>query len=324
MTAATLVSAPPTPRIPAAVSKHFGLVTVLLVTCAFLAVQTDVFATGPNLVNVLRQVAVIAVLAAGLTTLMASGGLDFSLGSQVAVVVAVVAKLIDAGSSVLVASVGGILLGALFGLVNGLVITYFKVAPFVTTLATATILDGVALITMHGQSISISGGLSWLGTGEIAGIPYLLIIAIAVCAGAGVLLRWTRFGRDALAIGGNSVAARLAGIPVVRHTVALYVLNGVLAGVAGIMLLSRLGAASPGTAGLYLELTVVAAVVIGGTALHGGSATVVGTVLGVLLLGVVANGINLLQIDSFYHPVSVGAVLLVAAIANRFRHRESH
>ncbi|MFC3961512.1 ABC transporter permease [Nocardia jiangsuensis] len=324
MTAATYVPALSTERLPAAVSKHLGLVAVLLVTCSFLAVQSEVFATGPNLVNVLRQVAVIAVLAAGLTVLMASGGLDFSLGSQVAVVVAVVAELVDSGSSVALAAGCGVVLGALFGLINGLVITYFKVAPFVTTLATATILDGVALITMHGQSISVGRSLTWLGTGELAGIPYLLIIAALICLGAGLLLRWTRFGRDALAIGGNPTAARLAGIPVVRHTVTLYVLNGVLAGVAGIMLLSRLGAASPGTAGLYLELTVVAAVVIGGTALHGGSATVVGTVLGVLLLGVVANGINLLQIDSFYHPVSVGAVLLVAAIANRFRHRETH
>lgn len=324
MTATTVVSAPVLQRIPASVSKHLGLVLVLLVTCVFLSVQTEVFATGPNIVNVLRQVSVIAVLAAGLTILMASGGLDFSLGSQVAVVVAVVARLFDGGTNIMIAAVAGIALGAVFGLINGLVITYFKVAPFVTTLATATILDGAALIAMQGESISVGDSFSWLGTGEIVGVPVLLIIAIGVCIGAGALLRWTRFGRDALAIGGNSTAARLAGIPVVRRTISLYVLNGVLAGIAGIMLLSRLGAASPGTAGLYLELTVVAAVVIGGTALHGGSATVVGTVLGVLLLGVVANGINLLQIDSFYQPVSVGLVLLIAAIANRLRHSNSH
>lgn len=304
--------------------QHGGLLAVLVLTCTYLTVSTDVFATTPNIVNVLRQVAVIGVLAAGLTILMAAGGLDFSLGSQVAVITAVTAQLMSGGMGAAMAMVSGIALGALFGLVNGFVITFFGVAPFVTTLATATILDGVALVALEGQAVSISDELSWLGTGDVLGIPFLLIVAGVVCAAAAVTLRWTRFGRDALAIGGNHVAARLGGIPVMRHTIALYVLNGVLAGVAAIMLLSRLGAASPGTAGLHLELTVVAAVVIGGTALYGGSATVLGTVLGVVLLGVVANGINLLQIDSFYQPVSVGVVLMVAAIVNHLRHRKAH
>ncbi|WP_229053496.1 ABC transporter permease [Aeromicrobium sp. Leaf350] len=304
--------------------QHGGLLAVLVSVCLYLSVSTEVFATTPNIINVLRQVAVIGVLAAGLTLLMASGGLDFSLGSQVAVITAVAAQLIANGTSTPVAMVCGLALGAVFGLVNGFVITFFGVAPFVTTLATATILDGVALVAMQGQAISISDQLTWLGTGEVLGLPLLLVIAGVVCAAAAVVLRWTRFGRDALAIGGNHVAARLGGIAVMRHTISLYVLNGVLAGVAAIMLLSRLGAASPGTAGLHLELTVVAAVVIGGTALYGGSATVLGTVLGVVLLGVVANGINLLQIDSFYQPVSVGVVLLVAAIVNHLRHRSAH
>ncbi|MDQ6522194.1 ABC transporter permease [Nocardioides sp. LHD-245] len=311
-------------RLPPALGRHAGLAAVLLLICLYLSLRSEVFATTPNVVNVLRQVAVMAVLAAGLTVLMAAGGLDFSLGSQVAVVVAVVARLLESGAHVVVASICGVLLGAVFGLVNGLVVTVFNVAPFVTTLATATVLDGAALIAMQGQSVSAGGALTELGTGEVLGIPYLLLIAAVVIAGAAATLRWTRFGRDALAIGGNAVAARLGGIAVPRHTVALYVANGMLAGLAGIMLLSRLGAASPGTAGLHLELTVVAAVVIGGTALHGGNATVAGTVLGVLLLGVVANGINLLQIDSFYQSVSVGVVLLVAAVVNQLRHRGRH
>ena len=310
--------------LPIHLTRHAGLASVLIAICIVLTVQTDVFATTPNLINVLRQVSVMAVLAAGLTVLMASGGLDFSLGSQVAVIVAVLARLIDAGTGVGTAVLAGVALGCAFGLVNGLVITLFKVAPFVATLATATVLDGVALIVMQGQSVSTGGALRTLGTGEVLGIPLLMIIATVVCAGAAVLLRWTRLGRDALAVGGNPVAARLSGIPVARRTITLYVLNGMLAALAAVMLLSRLGAASPGTAGLHLELTVVAAVVIGGTALHGGSTTVAGTVLGVLLLGVVANGINLLQIDSFYQSVAIGVVLLVAAIVNQWRHRGQH
>lgn len=307
--------------LPPWLARHMGLLAVLFVVASFLSLTTDVFSTAPNLLNVLRQVSVVAVLAAGLTLLMAAGGIDFSLGSQAAVVNAVTAQLIVGGTPIPFAIGVGILIGLAVGIINGLVITIFGVAPFVVTLATATILDGVALIAMQGQSISIGPALSWLGMGTIAGIPVLLLIAVLVCSLAALAIRWTRFGRNSLAIGGNGSAARLAGIPVMRHTITIYALNGMLAGLAGVMLLSRLGAASPGTAGLHLELTVVAAVVIGGTALHGGNATVAGTILGVLLLGIVANGINLLQINSFYQPVSVGAVLLLAAISNQLRHR---
>lgn len=307
--------------VPDIVTQHAGLVAVLLTIGIFLTVTTDVFATGPNLINILRQVSVMLVLAAGLTVLLGAGGLDFSLGSQAAVVVAALAQLIAAGVPLGLAIPLVLLLGIVMGTINGLAITIFGVAPFVVTLATAILLDGVALIVMNGRSVSIDGELSALGTGELFGIPYLLLIAIVLCVAAVVLLRFTRFGRDALAIGGNSMAARLTGIPVRRHTVTLYALNGLLAGVAGIMLLSRLGAASPGVGGLHLELAVVAGVVIGGTALHGGNATVFGTVLGIILLGMVANGLNMLQISSFFQPVSVGLVLLIAAIVNELRHR---
>ncbi|SDY78899.1 ABC transporter permease [Herbiconiux ginsengi] len=308
-------------RLPDALTQHIGLIGVIVVIGVFLTVATDAFATGPNLVNVLRQISVMAVLAAGLTLLLGAGGLDFSLGSQVAVVVATLAQLLSAGVPLPIALAAVLALGVVMGLLNGVIITVFGVAPFVVTLASATLLDGVALIIQNGQSVSIGGDLTALGLGTAFGIPYLVLIAAAICAIAAIVLRWTRFGRDILAIGGNKAAARLTGIPVRSRTVTLYALNGLFAGIAGIMLLSRLGASSPGTAGLPLELSVVAAVVIGGTALHGGSATVFGTVLGVLLLGIVANGLNLLQIDSFYQPVSVGLVLLVAAVINELRYR---
>jgi len=308
-------------HIPDFASQHVGLLSVVLVIGVFLAISTDAFATGPNIINILRQVSVMAVLAAGLTMLLGAGGLDFSLGSQVAVVVAVAAQLISAEVPVGIAIVIVLILGLLMGLINGLIITIFGVAPFVVTLASATLLDGAALVIMNGQSVSIGSALSELGTGTFLGIPYLLIIAIVACVFVGVVLKWTRFGRDTLAIGGNSMAARLTGIPVRSRTLSLYAMNGLFAAIAGVMLLSRLGASSPGTGGLHLELSVVAAVVIGGTALHGGSATVFGTALGVILLGMVANGLNLLQISSFYQPVSVGLVLMVAAIVNELRHR---
>lgn len=304
--------------VPPGLLRHAGLLAVLLFVSTCIGLMSDVFLTAPNLLNILRQVSVVAVLAAGLTLLMTAGGIDFSLGSQAAVVHAVTAQLLVSGTPVPTAVAVGLLVGLGVGLINGLIITLFGIAPFVVTLATATALDGVALIVMNGQSISIGTALSPLA-GNVFGIPVLLMIATVVCVLVAVTLRWTRFGRAAFAIGGNSATARLSGIPVQWFTVSIYTLNGLLAGLAGVMLLARLGAASPGTGGLYLELTVVAAVVIGGTALHGGNGTLVGTVLGVLLLGILANGINLLQISSFYQPVSVGLVLLVASIANQLR-----
>ncbi|QXJ23858.1 ABC transporter permease [Actinomadura graeca] len=308
--------------LPPGLSRHAGLLAVLLIIGAFTALRSDAFLTGPNLLNVSQQIAVVAVLAAGLTLLMTAGGIDFSLGTIAAVAHGVTAQLIVAGVDEWTAAALALALGAAAGLVNGLVVTFLRVTPFVATLATSTGLGGAALLIIDGKSVSIGEALTPLGFGEVLGvIPALVVVAIVVCAAAGLVLRWTAFGRNAYAIGGNERAARLAGIPVARTKLLLYTLGGLLAGLGGVMLVARLGAASPGTGGLPLELTVVAAVVIGGTALHGGSGTVAGTVLGVVLLGVVTNAINLLQINADYQDVALGAVLLVAAVTNHLRGR---
>jgi ribose transport system permease protein len=295
---------------------HAGLLAVLIAIIVFASVRTDAFLNPNNLINVARQVSVVAVIAAGLTLLMVAGGMDFSMGGNVAVTTAVAAQMIAHGWSVAATLVVAITLSVLVGLVNGVVVTFTKVAPFVATLATATLLDGVALLVIDGMSISIDDHLSGLGNGKTLGLPNLVYVAVAVLALTAFTMRYTTFGRDAFAIGGNEDVARLSGIDVVRDKLVLYGLAGALSGLAGIMLLSRLAASSPGTGGLQLQLTAVAAVVIGGTSLAGGKGTIGGTVLGVLLLGVVANVLNLLQISSYYQQISVGAVLLVAAIAN--------
>ncbi|SEG87817.1 monosaccharide ABC transporter membrane protein, CUT2 family [Thermomonospora echinospora] len=320
MTALTALKGQARLALPPGVSRHAGLLTVLLAIGTVTALKSDAFLTGSNLLNVSQQIAVVAVLAAGLTLLMTAGGIDFSLGAIAALAHGVVAQLIVAGFNEWTAVGLALALGAAIGLVNGLVVTLLKVVPFVATLATSTILGGAALLVIDGKSISIGEHLVSLGFGEVAGaVPALVVIAMVVCVAAGLVLRWTAFGRNAFAIGGNENAARLAGIPVVRTKLLLYTLGGLLAALGGVMLVARLGAASPGTGGLHLELTVVAAVVIGGTALHGGSGTLVGTVLGVVLLGVVANSLNLLQINAHYQDVALGTVLLIAAITNHLR-----
>lgn len=300
---------------------HGGLVLVLLIVVVITAIGSDVFLTGPNLINVLRQVSVIAVLAAGLTVLMISGGIDFSMGSNAVVTMALVAQLVTAGVSTMLAVGIGILAATAVGVINGLVVTFTRVAPFVATLAAATLLDGLALFIVDGMSVSAGTDLSAFGVATLGGIPYLLIAAIVICVALGLALTYTGFGRDSFAIGGNEDAARLSGIPVAVRKITLYALMGLLAGIAGVMLLSRLGAASPGVSGLTIELQAVAAVVIGGTSLAGGRGTMIGTALGVILLGVLSNALNLLSVSAYIQMMVVGGVLLLAAIANSWRAR---
>lgn len=302
---------------------HGGLIVVLVLVALFTALQADSFTSSQNLLNVLRQISVTAVIAAGLTLLMTAGGMDFSMGSNAAVTVSVGATLLHDGRSTLVTVVLTLLLATLIGLVNGLVVTYTRVAPFVATLASAMLLDGVALLVLDGESITIGRRMWALGNDKVLGIPYLCVVAVVVLAAIGLAMRFTTFGRDAFAMGGNEHVSRLSGINVSGRKLALYALAGGLAGLAGLMLLSRLGAAAPNTGGLQLQLTAVAAVVIGGTSLAGGHGTVVGTVLGVVLLGVVANALNLLQVNSYYQYVVTGGVLLVAAIINEFQRKSA-
>nr|WP_168505224.1 ABC transporter permease [Streptomyces sp. S1D4-11]QIY93562.1 ABC transporter permease [Streptomyces sp. S1D4-11] len=304
-------------------APHTGLIAVLIVVVVATALRTDAFATTTNLINVLRQVSVTAVIAAGLTLLMTAGGMDFSMGSNVSVTTAVGAQLLSHGHSTAFTVIASVLLATAVGLVNGLVVTFTNVAPFVVTLATATLLDGVALLVLNGLSVSIGTRMFSLGNDKVLGVPYLLIVALLVLLATALVMRFTVFGRDAFAIGGNEHVARLSGINVTARKLTLYSVTGALSGLAGVMLLSRLGASSPGTGGLTLQLTAVAAVVIGGTSLAGGHGTVVGTALGVLLLGVVANALNLVQVSSYFQQVSVGGVLLVAAIANELHKARS-
>lgn len=324
---APLGPAPAGPRNPLALVRrvpHIGLLAILVLAVVVTATQTDSFTTSTNLINVLRQISVTAVIGAGLTLLMTAGGMDFSMGSVCSVTTAVGAQLLADGRPTWFTVLAVLLLSTGIGLVNGLVVTFTKVAPFVVTLATATLLDGVALLVLKGLSVSIGTRLDALGNSSLLGVPYLLIVAVLVLAATAVAMRFTVFGRDGFAIGGNEHVARLSGINVAARKLALYSLTGALSGLAGLMLLSRLGASSPGTGGLTLQLTAVAAVVIGGTSLAGGQGSVLGTALGVLLLGVVANALNLMQVSSYYQQVSVGSVLLVAAVANEFHRHARH
>ncbi|MFT4211175.1 MAG: ABC transporter permease [Microbacterium sp.] len=302
--------------------NHAGLFIVVLLVFAATAFGSDAFLKPTTLANTAEQVSWLAVIAAGLTLLMTAGGVDFSLGGIAGVGSAILGQLISGGTDPVLAVVIMLVVATLIGALNGVIVTFIGVEPFVVTLATATILAGAQVAVLGGgRSAKTGDTFTWLHNGDLFGMPYLVILAIIVMLIIGLMMRYTVFGRNVFAIGGNEEVAKLSGIPISRVKMLLYTLNGLLAGIAGIMLLANVGTASTSLGGLNLELQAVAAVVIGGTALAGGYGTMIGTVLGVMLLGLVGKALGLLSVDSSFQQVSVGAVLLIAAIVGHLQKR---
>ncbi|TDE09952.1 ribose ABC transporter permease [Jiangella asiatica] len=277
-----------------------------------LSIASPYFLTTNNVLNIGVAVALVGVVAAGSTLVMIAGGLDVSVGSTVALAGVSAASVLSSTSSVALAIAAGVVVGGLAGLFNGLIITKLNINPLIATLGTLSVYRGLTFIVSDGVAIGVTEApFLDIGSGRLAGIPNPLVILLVVFAVLAVVLHATDIGRNVYAIGGNAEAARLAGIRVDRYRTGLYTLNGLLAGLAGVVLTARLGSAQP-LAGAGLELDAIAAVVLGGVALAGGIGTIGGTVLGVLVLGVLNNGLTILAIDSFYQYVARGGVLLVA------------
>jgi ribose transport system permease protein len=306
---------------------HAGLCAVIVALFIFATARSEYFFTAFNMGKLIEQLSIGAVIAAGLTMLMVAGGMDFSMGSILAVCAGLCAKLLVQGHGEPWAIAVALLAGIGFGLVNGLIVTLTRVAPFVVTLATAMILDGLFLVVINDKTQDTEIG--WLDNhlftvGEFA-LPNLFVIALIVMVVVGLIMRYTTFGRDAYAIGGNEDVARLSGISVTRNKLLLYSLAGLLAAIAGVMWVARFqGTSTSGVGGLTTQLSAVAAVVIGGTSLAGGRGTIVGTALGVVLIQLVDNVLTFMHVGDWkYHLITVGTVLLVAAVVN-LRHQRSH
>ncbi len=315
-------SMPPRSRLRFSI-VDYGIVIAFVVLCVALAVLTPTFMTSGNILNVGRQVSIVAILAAGQTFVILTAGIDLSVGSVLAVsgaVAAGVAVNFGWGPGIL----AGLLVGASAGLFNGLVITLLRVPDFVATLAMLSIARAATLIYTGGEPIAVSeGGLRFLGAGTFGPIPVPIAITLVVFAVAIVVLRSTTFGRYVYATGGNRRAAAFSGIDINRVRVLVYVVSGLLAGLAGVVLTGRLATADP-QAGVGYELDSIAAVVLGGTSLFGGQGTVARTLLGALILGVLSNGMNLLDVSPFYQEVVKGIVIVIAvAFGNleQLRHR---
>lgn len=296
----------------------YAIFAALLVECVILALATDAFMTPANLSNVLRQNAFTAILAAGMTFVILTAGIDLSVGSVVGLSGVVCASVMAGGGGVAAGAAAGIVVGLVVGVVNGAGVTRLGVPPFVVTLATMLIVRGAAFKytdarTVSGLPESFSAFSSSAASAVLMGLVFVL---------AWFLLMRTAFGRHVYAVGGNADAAWLSGVRVARVQFAVYTLCGMAAGIAGVLVASRLNAGYP-RAGEFYELDAIAAVVVGGTSLFGGRGSIWGTLAGAFFIGVLNNGLNLFRVSPYDQLIVKGAVLLVAASLDRWRYLAS-
>jgi ribose transport system permease protein len=288
----------------------------LLTLFVALSIASPSFLTSQNLSSVVRQTAVFNTLALGMTLIIISGGIDLSVGSIVALGGLAGTMAMAKGVPIPVGVLLGIATGLLCGFINGVLITQLRIIPFIVTLGMMGVLRGLALIISDGMPVhDVPKGFQFLGEGTILGFPFVLVVHF--------ILEHTRLGRYVFAIGSNSDAAIYAGIPVNFHTVAIYALCGGLAGLAGLIEASRLSTGQP-TAGQGYELQAIAAVVIGGGSLRGGEGTVVGTLIGGFIMGLLANGSDLLGINPYVQQALIGAMIIVFVAVDEFRKRRTH
>ena len=296
---------------------RFGLLFVILLVGLALSLTTDAFLSVANLTNVAKQVSINGILAVGVTFVLLTAGVDLSLGSVVALSGVACATFAHPGEhSVFVPIAVGLLTGAACGLINGALVTRGGVAPFIVTLGMMTIARGLALIVSGGRPVAnLSNELTSLA-GDFLGVPIPVLCFAGVAAAAWFFLNRFRLGRHIYAVGGNEHAARAAGVSVERVKLFAYGLCGLLTGLAGVVLAARITTGQP-NAGQAYELDAIAAVVIGGTSLAGGVGTIAGTLLGVLLIGVINNGLDLMGVSSYYQAVIKGVIIVGAVWLDR-------
>lgn len=294
---------------------------MLLILIAALTIATETFLTGTNLANLVRQVTVFAVLAVGQLFVILTGGIDLSVGSVLAFSGAVTAQLLAAGTPVPLAAGAGLIVGLALGVFNGALVAFFGIPPFIATLGMLGMARGMVLLITDAQTISnLPESFQAIANGSVLGIPNLLVALVVVGVIASFVLGRTVFGRYVYAVGSNAESARLSGVPVTRVLVSVYAISGLLAGLAGVLIASRLGAGIP-TAGTGYELQAIAGAVIGGASLSGAKGRALGPILGALIMATLENGGNLLGVDPFYLQIAIGALILIAVFFDQAQQR---
>lgn len=308
------------------VFDNMGILAALIILCMILSIfpgTSEYFLTVKNLFNVLRQISTNLLLACGMTMVIILGGIDLSVGSVIALSGVIAAGCVSRyGMPIAPSMLVGILIGVIFGLFNGFVISKTTIPPFIVTLATMNIARGLAGVYTGGSPVRVvSKEWQWIGAGYAAGIPVPVIIMAIVFIISLLILNRTKIGRYIYAVGGNDMAARFSGINVSKVKFFVYTYSGIMAGLAGIILGSRMYSGQP-TAGEGAEMDAIAAVVVGGTSMAGGSGKLGGTLIGALIIGILNNGLNLMNVNSFWQTVVKGVVILLAVTIDFFRNKK--
>ena len=295
----------------------------LIVLFVGLSISSPHFLTSTNLSSVVRQTAVINIMALGMTLVIITGGIDLSVGAILAMGGIAGPMALEHGSPIIVGVVAGVAAGLFCGFVNGFLITRLKIAPFIVTLGTLGIIRGLTLISTNGLPVhQIPQQFSYLGEGSLFYVPFVLWLLLGCAVIMHVVLEHSKLGRYAFAIGSNAEAAYYAGIPVAFHTTAVYAICGMLTGLAGMIEASRLMTGQP-TAGNGYELQAIAAVVIGGGSLRGGEGSVLGTLVGAFIMGLLSNGSDLLGVSPYVQQAIIGAVIILAVTVDELRKRKA-
>lgn len=308
-----------------AIVSDLSMVIVLLLICIILGIATPKsFFSIKNISNIFLQTSIYALLTVGATFVIITGGIDLSSAAVAAMSSVFAGTIIITTGSVVLGIVVGILIGALTGLISGVLITAFKLAPFIVTLGMQMICRGVALqFTDGGNVYGFPESFTFLGGGMLGGIPFPVIIWAIVLVAAFFILRYTKLGRYTYAIGGNEDAVRLSGINTKLYVNIVYIIGGICSAIAGIVLCARLNSAQPTSAESY-ELDAIAATVIGGCSLSGGTGNVFGTTVGALIIAVIRNGMNLLNVSSYLQKIVVGAIIIAAVLADSLKNRNKN
>lgn len=301
------------------------LAVSFVIICVLFAIQSENFFTLNNIETISKQLAVVGVVAIGMTMVLITGGVDISVGSVAALAGVVTGVLwVEVGVPLILSVTIGLASGVLIGFLNGFLITVLKINPLITTLATFSIVRGLAFVLSQGRSNQINNDpFKFIGRGEVFGVSFSLVVMLVLYGVFFYILRYTQFGRNLFAIGGSPEASRLAGINVTRHLLITYTICGFLAAVSGIIITSQLAQSAP-RAATGLEFTVITAVILGGTSLMGGKGTLVGTLIGVIILRTLSNGLTVNEVSSFYQEVVSGAALILAVGFDQVRIRLSH
>jgi inositol transport system permease protein len=317
-------------RINAFLNKY-GIVLILLAMLIAFSLLSEGFFTTRNIFNIIRQISFMGLIAIGVTMVIITGGIDLGSGSVLALCAVIATSLAQLPNSatlkyeglnlpIIAPIIAALAVGALTGVINGSLISKFKIPPFIATLGMMTVARGFALIYSNKPLSQLTPEYNFIGQGAILGVPFPVIILIVVAVATHIMLNNTPFGRYIYALGGNEQAARISGVSIDRVKIGVYTLAGLLSGLAGLVVSSRVGSGQPGQ-GVGIELDAIAAAVIGGTSLAGGIGTIWGTIVGALIIGVLDNGLILLNVDQYWITIVKGAIIVVAVIIDQRKNR---